>query len=105
MGLWKVQNKSLTVNMTESLIKRLKKKQCSFCWIKDNPGIADEENTMFYCDKNIKLGNQDKKYKGFKDKIQVCCANGTITLGTIVHWVRGPCVATPLRDWFIICPN
>ena len=104
MGIWKVKNRSFEVNIVDRLIIEMKQDNCLFCWIKDNPGIADEENSLFYCDKTIKLSGKEKNYRGFKDTVEVSSANGRKIKGCIYHWVRGPCSGTPLRDWFIIKP-
>jgi len=109
MSIWKTENgEEFVVNMVDNNIARLKNKGCKFCWMSDNPGIKDENNTTFYETKKIpnlgtEGGETDKQC--LKDDISVRCVSGNQVIGYIIHWVRGPCAGSDEKDWFIIKPG
>ena len=107
MPIWTENGEEFVVNMFDNNIARLKNKGCKFCWMSDNPGIKDENNTTFYETKTIPNagteGGTDKQC--LKDDISVRCVGGNQVTGYIIHWVRGPCAASDEKDWFIIKPG
>ena len=108
MGIWKTENgEEFVVNIIDNNIARLKNKGCKFCWMSDNPGIKDKNNTTFYETKKIpNLGEEGETDKQcLKDDISVRCVSGNQVIGYIIHWVRGPCAGSDEKDWFIIKPG
>ena len=97
MSIWAENGEEFVVNMVDNNIARLKNKGCKFCWMSDNPGIKDENNTTFYETKEEK--------RCLKDDISVRCVSGNQVTGYIIHWVSGHCAATNEKDWFIIKPG
>jgi hypothetical protein len=107
MPIWTENGEEFVVNMFDNNIARLKNKGCKFCWMSDNPGIKDENNTTFYETKTIpNAGTEEGTGKQcLKDDISVRCVGGNQVTGYIIHWVRGPCAASDEKDWFIIKPG
>ena len=108
MGIWKTENgEEFVVNIVDNNIARLKNNGCKFCWMSDNPGIKDENNTTFYETKKIPNPGTDKETdkQCLKNDISVRCVSGNQVIGYIIHWVLGGGTATNEKDWFIIKPG
>ena len=49
MSYWTTANGNRhNVNLDDDLIEAMKKQGARFCWMKDTPGIKNENNEMFY---------------------------------------------------------
>ena len=103
MGIWKTKNgREYKVNIGTANIVNLQNDGARFCRIRDNPGIKDKNNDIYYEDANGKEGEGRK----LKDNITVECEDGDIITGYIIHWVDGfQCHGTDQGDWFIIKPE
>ena len=101
MGIWTTNGKSLTVNLVQELSNKWQQRGFKFCWMNMNDAILDENDDTYFESKT----HDQKTYRVLKDKVTVKDITGNKIFGHIIHWVRGPCSATPLRDWFIIIPN
>jgi hypothetical protein len=101
MGYWETSSgERYMVNIDQRLIRAMKGAGARFCWFKDNPGIDDETNEIFY---------EEKEYDGEKSNvlregITVTAENGENITGYISHWVEnkhGETMATNIKNWFI----
>ena len=56
MGYWETSSgERYMANIDQRLIRAMKDAGARFCWFKDNPGIDDETNEIFY---------EEKEYDG-----------------------------------------
>ena len=104
MGIWTTNNRnSYKVNIGQDQICKMKAAGARFCWIRDNPGIKDENNDTYYETVNKEGESGRRKWK---ESITVECEDGDIITGHIIHWVDGfECHGTDQGDWFIIKPE
>ena len=105
MAIWTVNTNSYKLNLSPDLINRWKSKGGRFCWMKMNAGIKNKDNDDFFVSEEMDDGGEKKSVRCLKDNVQVKDSIGNTVIGHIIHWVRGPAAATPLRDWFIIIPG
>ena len=110
MGYWTTANgKRHNVNLHDDLIKAMMKEGARFCWMKDTPGIKNEDNEMFYETTTEKNGDgQDQTWRSLREGITVIAENGQQVTGYIVHWVLNDgneTEGTDIQDWFIIQPS
>ena len=108
MGIWTTNaGKSYKVNIRQDQICKLKAAGARFCWFKDNPGINDENNEIYFETKTIndRTGeNKDSRVR--RENITVTCEDGDVITGYITHLVEGyACMGTHIGDWFIIKPS
>lgn len=107
MGYWYTNSgKKLKVNLDQDLIKAMKDKGACFCWVKDNPGINDENNETFYETKE----DDGEKTRVLREGITVTAENGQVQpfTGYVSHWVEnknGETSATNIKEWFIFQPG
>lgn len=105
MGIWTTNaGKSYKVNIRQDQICKLKAAGARFCWFKDNPGINDENNEIYFETKTIndRTGeNKDSRVR--RENITVTCEDGDVITGYITHLVEGyQCMGTHIGNWFII---
>ena len=107
MGIWTTQRNSYKVNIGQDQICKMKAAGARFCWFKDNPGINDENNEIYFetKTKNDRIGeNKDSRVR--RENITVMCEDGDVITGYITHLVQGyQCMGTHIGDWFIIKPS
>ena len=108
MGIWTTNNgNSYKVNIGQDQICKMKAEGARFCWFKDNPGINDENNEIYFetKTKNDRIGeNKDSRVR--RENITVMCEDGDVITGYITHLVQGyQCMGTHIGDWFIIKPS
>ena len=108
MGIWTTNNgNSYKVNIGQDQICKMKAEGARFCWFKDNPGINDENNEIYFetKTKNDRIGeNKDSRVR--RENITVTCEDGDRITGYITHLVQGyQCMGTHIGDWFIIKPS
>ena len=105
MGIWTTNaGNNYKVNIGQEQICKMKAAGARFCWIRDNPGIKDENNDRYYEAANNEEGKSGRRIK--KKSITVECEDGDIITGYIIHWVDGfQCHGTDQGDWFIIKPS
>ena len=108
MGIWTTNNgNSYKVNIGQDQICKMKAAGARFCWFKDNPGINDENNEIYFetKTKNDRIGeNKDSRVR--RENITVTCEDGDVITGYITHLVQGyQCMGTHIGDWFIIKPS
>ena len=107
MGIWTTQRNSYKVNIGQDQICKMKAEGARFCWFKDNPGINDENNEIYFetKTKNDRIGeNKDSRVR--RENITVMCEDGDVITGYITHLVQGyQCMGTHIGDWFIIKPS
>ena len=108
MGIWTTNNRnSYKVNIGQDQICKMKAAGARFCWFKDNPGINDENNEIYFetKTKNDGIGeNKDSRVR--RENITVTCEDGDVITGYITHLVQGyQCMGTHIGDWFIIKPS
>ena len=103
MGIWKTKNgKIYKLNIGQVSIVNFQNDGARFCRIRDNPGIKDENNDIYYEDVN-KEGESGRKWR---ESITVECEDGDIITGYVIHWVDAyQCEGTDQGDWFIIKPS
>jgi len=101
MGIWTTNaGKSYKVNIIQEQLNVMKKMGARFCWFRDNPGINNENNEIYY--EEGKDG-QGKSHRILKQGITVTCENGDRITGYVSHMVAGySCMGTDIGDWFII---
>ena len=104
MGIWKTKNgKRYRLNIGAASIVNLQNGGARFCRIRDNPGIKDENNDIYYETVN-KEGESGRRQR--RESITVQCEDGDVITGYIIHWVDGfQCEGTDQGDWFIIKPS
>ena len=107
MGIWKTQNgNTYMVNINSELILSMQAARARFCWIRDNNGIDNENDEIYFQDKTDNDGDDgddgDESGRTRRENITVVCADGESITGYVTHWVRGPADAT---DLFIIQPG
>ena len=105
MGIWTTNaGNNYKVNIRQDHISALKAEGARFCWFKDNPGINDENNEIYFetTTKNG-LDGQNKEHRSRRQNITVTCEDGDRITGYITHLVEGyQCMGTHIGDWFII---
>ena len=107
MGIWTTKNgNSYKVNIGQDQICRMKAEGARFCWFKDNSGINDENNEIYFETKTIKIHGKDEQHRKRRESITVTCEDGDRITGYITHLVEGyQCMGTHIGDWFIIKPS
>ena len=108
MGIWTTKNgNSYKVNIGQDQICKTKAAGGRFCWFKDNPGINNENNEIYFETKTINgLDGQNKEKRVRRENITVTCEDGDRITGYITHLVEGfHCMGTHIGDWFIIKPS
>ena len=106
MGYWHTDSgKKFKVNLEQDLIEAMKDEGACFCWFKDNPGINDENNEIFY-----QAGKDDdgEKNRMLREGITVTAENGQQVTGYVSHWVENKDFQTEGTDhqgWFIFQPR
>ena len=109
--MWKTKTGTYQVNLAQDNIRKMQNIGCKLCWMKDNPGITDQNNNTWYEDyKDNRDGNESTtentaSLRRLRENITVTTSDKDIVTGYIYHWVKGPCSATPHKDWFIIKPG
>ena len=105
MGIWTTNaGNNYKVNIGHDQICKMKAAGARFCWFKDNPGINNENNEVYFETITIK-GNdgQDKDHRKRREDITVTCEDGDRITGYVTHMVAGyQCMGTHIGDWFII---
>lgn len=101
MGIWTTNaGKSYKVNIRQDQINAMKAAGARFCWFRDNPGINNENNEIYYEDGKDEQG---ESHRILKQGITVTCENGDRITGYVSHLVEGyACMGTDIGDWFII---
>ena len=101
MGIWTTNSgNSYKVNIRQDHISAMKEAGARFCWFKDNPGINNENNEIYYEDAN---DEHDKSRRTLREDITVTCENGDRITGYVTHMVNGyECMGTNIGNWFII---
>ena len=108
MGIWTTNNgNSYKVNIGQDQICRMKAEGARFCWFKDNSGINDENNEIYFETITINdRGGENKNHRKRRENITVRCEDGDVITGYIAHLVVGyQCMGTHIGDWFIIKPS
>ena len=108
MGIWTTKNgNSYKVNIGQDQICRMKAEGARFCWFKDNSGINDENNEIYFETITINdRGGENKNHRKRRENITVRCEDGDVITGYIAHLVEGyQCMGTHIGDWFIIKPS
>lgn len=105
MGIWTTNSgNNYKVNIRQDHISAMKEAGARFCWFKDNPGINDENNEIYF--KTITINDRDgenKNHRKRRQDITVTCEDGDRITGYITHLVEGyQCMGTHIGDWFII---
>ena len=105
MGYWQTNSgKVYKVNLGQDHIKAMKDEGARFCWFKDNPGINDENNEIFYKEEE----DDGEKSRVLRQGITVTAENGQQMTGYVSHWVENKDFRTDGTDhqgWFIFQPN
>ena len=108
MGIWTTNaGNNYKVNIGQDQIYKMKAEGARFCWFKDNPGINDENNEIYFetITKNDR-GGENKNHRKRRENITVRCEDGDVITGYITHLVVGyQCMGTHIGDWFIIKPS
>ena len=61
MGIWTTNaGNNYKVNIRQDQIYKLKAAGARFCWFKDNPGINNENNEIYFETKTIKVHGKDE---------------------------------------------
>ena len=108
MGIWTTNaGNNYKVNIRQDHIRRMKAAGARFCWFKDNPGINNENNEIYFESKTIKNHDgQDEEHRSIRENITVTCEDGDRITGYVAHMVEGfQCMGTHIGDWFIIKPS
>ena len=105
MGIWTTSaGNNYKVNIRQDHISAMKEEGARFCWFKDNPGINDENNEIYF--ETITINDRDgenKNHRKRREDITVTCEDGDRITGYITHLVEGyQCQGTHIGDWFII---
>ena len=105
MGYWQTNSgKVYKVNLRQDHIKAMKNEGARFCWFKDNPGINDENNEIFYKEEE----DDGEKTRVLREGITVTAENGQQVTGYVSHWVENKDFQTDGTDhqgWFIFQPK
>ena len=108
MGIWTTNaGNNYKVNIGQDQIYKMKAEGARFCWFKDNSGINDENNEIYFetITKNDR-GGDNKNHRKRRENITVRCEDGDVITGYIAHLVVGyQCMGTHIGDWFIIKPS
>ena len=104
MGIWTTNaGNTYKVNIGHDQISKMKAAGARFCWFKDNPGINNENNEIYFETITIKINGQDEEHRSRRENITVTCEDGDRITGYITHLVEGyKCMGTHIGDWFII---
>ena len=105
MGIWTTNaGNNYKVNIRQDHISAMKAAGARFCWFKDNPGINDENNEIYFETKTINdRDGENKEHRSRRENITVTCEDGDRITGYITHLVEGyECMGTDIGDWFII---
>ena len=105
MGIWTTNaGNSYKVNILQFQINAMKAAGARFCWFKDNPGINDENNEIYFETRTINdRDGENKEHRSRRENITVTCEDGDTITGYICHLVAGyGCMGTDIGDWFII---
>ena len=107
MGIWTTNaGNNYKVNIGHDQICKLKAAGARFCWFKDNPGINNENNEIYFESKTIKIAGKDEQHRSRRQDITVTCEDGDRITGYVAHMVEGfQCMGTHIGDWFIIMPS
>ena len=108
MGIWTTNaGNNHKVNIGQDQICKMKAGGARFCWFKDNPGINDENNEIYFETRTINgLEGQNKEHRSRRESITVTCEDGDRITGYVAHMVDGyQCMGTHIGDWFIIKPS
>ena len=108
MGIWTTNaGNNYKVNIGQDQICRMKAEGARFCWFKDNPGINDENNEIYFETKTLNgIDRQAQEKRVIRENITVTCEDGDRITGYITHLVEGyQCMGTHIGDWFIIKPS
>ena len=107
MGIWTTNaGNNYKVNIRQDQICKMKAAGARFCWFKDNPGINDENNEIYFKTETIKIHGKDEQHRSRRQDITVTCEDGDVITGYITHLVEGyQCMGTHIGDWFIIKPS
>lgn len=105
MGFWTTNaGNNYKVNIRQDYISAMKAAGARFCWFKDNPGINNENNEIYF--ETITINNdedKDEEHRTRRENITVTCEDGDRITGYVTHLVAGyQCVGTDIGDWFII---
>ncbi len=87
---------------TNPMIDMLLNGTAIFCFCKDNPGIEDKNNDLFYVEKDAGTDMEEgQKVKAFKETITVQSEDGRTVHGRIDHWcpMGGN---TDRQGWFVV---
>ena len=105
MGYWQTNSgKVYKVNLGQDHIKAMKDEGACFCWFADNPGINDENNEIFYKEKE----DDGEKRRVLREGITVTAENGQQVTGYVSHWVENKhseTTGTDIKEWFIFQPG
>lgn len=105
MGIWTTNaGNNYKVNIRQDQISAMKAAGARFCWFKDNPGINNENNEIYFETITIKgPDGQDKEHRTIRENITVTCEDGDRITGYVAHMVVGyQCEGTHIGNWFII---
>ena len=108
MGIWTTNaGNNYKVNIGQDQICRMKAEGARFCWFKDNSGINDENNEIYFETITINdRGGENKNHRKRRENITVRCEDGDVITGYVAHLVEGyQCMGTHIGDWFIIKPS
>ena len=111
MGYWITANgNKYNVNIENNLIKAMKKQGARFCWMRDTPGIKNENNEMFYETKTEENeeGQASNTRQSLRNDITVIAENREQVTGYILHWVLNcgnKTEGTDIQEWFIMQPG
>ena len=107
MGIWTTNaGNNYKVNIGHDQICKLKAAGARFCWFKDNPGINNENNEIYFETKTVKVYGKDEEHRSRREDITVTCEDGDRITGYVAHMVEGfQCMGTHIGDWFIIMPS
>ena len=107
MGIWTTNaGNNYKVNIGHDQICKLKAAGARFCWFKDNPGINNENNEIYFETKTVKIYGKDEEHRSRRQDITVTCEDGDRITGYVAHMVEGfQCMGTHIGDWFIIMPS
>ena len=104
MGIWIINSQALELNLVQPLADRWHQEGLRFCWMKDNPTILDVNNDEYYTSSED-VKEDSETHRVLKEVVNVLDSCKKRITGHIIHWVMGPCSATPHRNWFIIRPK
>lgn len=105
MGIWTTNaGNNYKVNIRQDHISALKAAGARFCWFKDNPGINNENNEIYFETVTINdRSGENKNHRKRRENITVTCEDGDRITGYVSHMVEGyQCMGTHIGDWFII---